>query len=125
MNVCAHCNKNLALLDEIHTVDGQLFCSKECAIEYLMNDIIMNAKESAIEAYGDTAEVVSPVDIGIVFEKTWTAYDNTSDVTTIFLSRYLDEECTETILTEVAGFYFGPPTTEDTEKYTGIFMEKY
>ncbi len=125
MNACAHCNKNLALLETIHTVDGQLFCSKGCAIDHLTNEIIINAKEAATEAYNDTAEVVTPVDIGLIYEKQWVAYDEDNDVTTIFLSRYLDEECTETISTEVAGFYYGVPTEERNEKYTGVLIEMY
>lgn len=64
-DVCALCHKDLRTVNEIHAVEGQLFCSKECAIEMQTNIIVMSARDTATEWYNDCAEVVTPKDIGI------------------------------------------------------------
>lgn len=63
MTRCAKCNAILIKYEEVHALNGELFCSRKCAIEHYMNDIIMNAKEMAIEAYDSEAEVVAAADI--------------------------------------------------------------
>lgn len=63
MTVCAHCSKELRECTEVHAVGGLLYCSKECAIHYITNDIVMNAKTKAIEVYDNEAEVVATADI--------------------------------------------------------------
>lgn len=63
MTECARCKKHLVDTDEIHVVDGEMFCSRECAIAQLTDNIITNAKEAAIELYDKEAEVVSPFDV--------------------------------------------------------------
>lgn len=63
MTKCERCNKPLTEAAEIHVVEGEMFCSRACAIAQLTDNIITNAKESAIELYDDTAEVVSPFDV--------------------------------------------------------------
>lgn len=117
-HTCARCRKDLTSLNEVHVVEGINFCSERCAIEHHIDETILNAKEIAKQWYSDCAEIVTPIDMGLIFEKRWTAYSSEGDVTTIFLSRYLDEECTETISTEVIGFYFGEPNEADTEEYS-------
>lgn len=124
-NVCAHCNKDLALVDEIHVVTGVNYCSKECAIKHITDDIILNAGTCAIEEYNDKAEIVNPIDIGICYERTWTAYNRENDVTTIFKSRYLDKEYHEVVCTELVGFYYGEPNEEDTKNYYGELKAIY
>ena len=63
MTLCGNCQKPLKDFEEVHAVDGILYCSRECAIDDIMNDIIMNAKASAIEVYDCDAEVVATEDI--------------------------------------------------------------
>lgn len=63
MTLCGHCQKPLREFDEVHAVQGILYCSRECAIDDITNDIIMNAKEAAIEAYACEAEVVATTEI--------------------------------------------------------------
>lgn len=125
VNECAHCGKELVKVDEVHVVEGINYCSKDCAIIHIMNDIIMNAKEQAIEHYNNTAEVVNPTDIGMCYEKIWTAYSKDTDVTTIFLSKCLDKECMEVKTVEVVGFYFGEPDEASTTMYTGELRADY
>lgn len=60
---CKRCGQVLVHHEEIHAVRGDLYCSKSCAIDDIMDDYIMNAKELAIEAYDSEAEVVSSADI--------------------------------------------------------------
>lgn len=64
-DVCEQCKKDLRTVDEIHASEGHLFCSKECAIDFYTNKVIINAKESATAMYNDFAEIVTPEDIGI------------------------------------------------------------
>ena len=63
---CAHCDTLLNTCEEIHAVEGKLYCSKECAINGRIDEIVLNSKEVAIEWYNDYAEVVSPAEIGIL-----------------------------------------------------------
>ena len=63
MTRCQCCNKPLKDFDMVHAVMGALYCSHACAIEDITNDIIMNAKEDAKEAYASCAEIVAPRDI--------------------------------------------------------------
>ena len=65
MTECMHCHRDLSQVEEIHAVHGELFCSRECSIEHIAQDIIRNAKEEAIATYDNNAEVVSPKDIGL------------------------------------------------------------
>lgn len=124
-NVCAHCGKDLTKLNEVHSVEGQLYCNKECAIAHQTEIIIASAEDTATEWYNDSAEIVSTRDIGLVYEKKWTAYSQDTDVTTIFLSRCLDAECEEVISTEVIGFYFGEPDESSTETFTGALKAEF
>lgn len=62
---CAHCGTLLNTCEEIHAVEGILYCSKECAIYSRINEMVLNAKECASEWYNDCAEIVSPNDIGL------------------------------------------------------------
>lgn len=63
MTLCKRCNKPLIEAENIHVIDGEMFCSEECTIKYLTDDIITNAKELAREQYLEAAEVVSPFDV--------------------------------------------------------------
>ena len=85
----------------------------------------MNAKAQAIEQYNNMIEIVTPTDIGICYEKIWTSYSRDTDVTTIFLSKCLDEECMEVKSVELIGFYFGEPNEDDTLSFTGEFSIEY
>lgn len=60
---CTRCERILVSQEEVHAVRGGLYCSKTCAINDLMDDLITNAKALAIEAYDSEAEVVSSEDI--------------------------------------------------------------
>lgn len=124
-NVCASCGKELITAEEIHVVKGEHYCSKECAITHIMNDIVLNSKELAIAQYYEYAEVVTPSDIGLCYKKVWTSYSKDTDVTTIFLSKCLDKECTEVKSVEVVGFYFGEPDEVSTETYLGELIATY
>lgn len=63
LNLCPRCKTPLVHHEEVHSVKGQLYCSRRCAIDDIMDDYIMNAKELAIEAYDSEAEVVSIHDV--------------------------------------------------------------
>lgn len=63
LTCCAKCHRLLAQFEEVHAIDGQLYCSKKCAITDIMEDYIMNAKEMAREDYACKAEVVATRDI--------------------------------------------------------------
>lgn len=65
-DVCAHCNRPLVECDEVHAVEGYLFCSKDCAINSCIDQVIDSAKEHAAEWYNAYAEIVTPADIGIL-----------------------------------------------------------
>lgn len=59
MKKCTQCNKLLKVGDEVHVVDEQPFCSDECAVVYITNDIICNAKEVAKEQYNETVTIMT------------------------------------------------------------------
>lgn len=63
MTLCGHCHKPLIGFAEVHAVKGILYCSRECAIDDINNDIIMNAKEAAIEEYACCAEIVATTEV--------------------------------------------------------------
>ena len=65
-DTCAQCEKQLNTCDEIHAVEGCLYCSKKCAIDARMELIINSAKEQASEWYNNCAEIICPRDIGIL-----------------------------------------------------------
>lgn len=60
---CTRCKRPLVGQEEIHAVRGSLYCSKTCAVADIMEDYLMNAKEMAIEAYNDEAEIVRTEDV--------------------------------------------------------------
>lgn len=63
LNKCAHCGSVLVSHELIHSVKGYLYCSKECAINDIMDDYLTNARELAINAYNDDAEIVRTEDV--------------------------------------------------------------
>lgn len=63
LNLCPRCKTPLVHHEEVHSVKGQLYCSRKCAIDDIMDDYIMNAKEIAIDVYDSEAEVVSIHDV--------------------------------------------------------------
>lgn len=68
MKECATCRKSIVSGHELHQIDGEDYCSRECAINGIMNNIIQNAKELAIERYEEYA-VVTEADVCTVCEK--------------------------------------------------------
>lgn len=126
---CAHCAKDLATVEEIHAVEGNLYCSVECAIESQIDTVASTltatAKKVLNDWYNDNAEIVTPQDIGLVYDRRWTAYSPEADVTTIFLTKSRDKEFDDIISTEVVGFYWGPPDEKNTELYTGTIKATY
>jgi len=60
---CPRCNRMLVGQEEVHAYRGQLYCSKNCAVQDITDDYIQNAKEMAIEAYDSEAEIVSATDV--------------------------------------------------------------
>lgn len=126
---CAHCAKDLATVEEIHAVEGNLYCSVECAIESQIDTVASTltamAKGVLNKWYNDNAEIVTPQDIGILYENKWAAYSSDADVTTIFLTKSRDKDFNDVMSTEVVGFYWGPPTEKDTETYTGEIKATY
>lgn len=63
LNLCPQCKTPLVHHEEIHALNGELYCSKNCAVLHTMDDIILNAREAAIEEYDSNAEVVSSRDV--------------------------------------------------------------
>lgn len=63
LTCCARCGRALVHHEDVHAVEGTLYCSKTCAINDIMDEYIQNAKELAIEAYNDKAEVVAASEI--------------------------------------------------------------
>lgn len=63
MNKCARCKSILVSHETAHAVNGELYCSKSCAIEALTDELILNAKEMASEKYNDEAEIVSTEEV--------------------------------------------------------------
>lgn len=68
MKECATCRKSITSGHEIHQIDGENYCSRDCAVKSIMDNIIMNAKELAIEHYDEYA-VVTEADVCKVCEK--------------------------------------------------------
>lgn len=60
---CPECNTALASIEQAHAIDGQLFCSKACFIEYQTKSYIMNARALAHEDYACGAEIVPTAEI--------------------------------------------------------------
>lgn len=58
MTECAHCHRPLREVEEIHAVLGELFCSKECAVEHLESEIRQHVHRFALRRYLDNAEIV-------------------------------------------------------------------
>lgn len=122
-DVCKKCGKDLRFVNEIHVTEGMHFCSKLCAIKHYIDDINLNAEESAISMYNDFAEVVTTVDIGLVRKETVTSYAPSDDMTFILEKTYdMNDDC---VSTEVIGFYHGEPNDEDTEVFKGSFVAVY
>lgn len=65
MDKCKHCGKDLSTVEEIHSVEGLLYCSRICAIMYKKTLITTFAQSLAIDWYDSHAEIVTPEDIGI------------------------------------------------------------
>lgn len=59
MQRCKQCDRALKVGDEVHVVDDNTFCSDECAIVYLTNEIIMSAKEQAKELYNSNVTILT------------------------------------------------------------------
>lgn len=62
---CRYCGKNLVNNEEIHAVEGSLYCSKDCAVNSRITETIYFARAKAEEWYNDMAEIVSAADIGL------------------------------------------------------------
>lgn len=54
---CEKCKKSLNVGDEAHVIDETVFCSEECAIVHLVDEIICSAKEMAKETYNDNVTI--------------------------------------------------------------------
>lgn len=65
MTECKHCHMDLSKVEEVHAVQGDLFCSEDCAIEHIARNIIRSAHDMAHDIYSDCAETVLPGDIGL------------------------------------------------------------
>lgn len=120
---CPICGKDLVNVPEIHAVEGQLFCSKKCAVEYEIQVINGSLRELAEQWYKDGAEIVSPTDIGLVYEHRWLIRHCGFNI--ILLSKYRDSHHEELISTEVIGMYVGEVSDELTEQHTGTFKIEY
>lgn len=60
---CPICERVLVGQEEVHAIEGLLFCSKACAIKWLENSYIKDALELAKEAYDEDVEIVSTEDV--------------------------------------------------------------
>ena len=65
MTECKHCHMDLSKATEIHAVQGDLFCSKDCAIDHIKITIVRSAHKRALDIYENCAETVLPGDIGL------------------------------------------------------------
>lgn len=63
MTTCEMCGKPLKTVAEAHAWQGSLYCSEQCTLDAITEEIIVNAKEVAKETYASEAEVVSTADI--------------------------------------------------------------
>lgn len=79
MTGCTHCGK--VLHGEIHAVNGLLFCTANCAIEYLANEVRATADQLAAEVYNDNVEIITAEDIGEEPGSMW------------FLEQYIMRQC--------------------------------
>ena len=61
-DVCMLCGEQFNT-DEVHAVEGMLFCSEACALGYKV--FIGADMDDAVRWYEDCAEIVNPADIGI------------------------------------------------------------
>ena len=59
MQQCEQCRKHLRVGDEVHVIDDMKFCSAECAIVHLADEIICSAKEAAKEAYNSNVTILT------------------------------------------------------------------
>lgn len=65
---CFHCGNPLNAKPEIVAMKGMLFCCEDCAVQYTKQEIIDTAEESAQELFNEEAEIISPIDAGLVSE---------------------------------------------------------
>ena len=57
MKHCTKCGKILRKGSEVHHVDDEWFCCKECAVAHLEEIIVMSAKDTALEQYNECVEI--------------------------------------------------------------------
>lgn len=123
MTKCAQCGKPLHEVETIHSVEGMLFCSKECATNSHMETVIKSAKDAAAEWYNSYAEEVTPEDIGIIAKQvTYTAYSVEHDMTFIMRDTVFNGK---TVSTECVGWYYGQPEEATTIQYDGSLKAYY
>ena len=126
MTLCRQCGKDLRTVDEIHSVEGMLFCSKLCAVVHKASSRIVAANAEANKWYNDCAEVISPSDIGLVkytpeqLSGISTCYAQNDDITFILKGNFVDNRF---IGKEVIGFYYGEPDIQTTLKYVKAAFE--
>lgn len=58
MKHCTRCGKVLRKGSEVHRVDDELFCSKECAVSQLEEVITLSARDAALEQYDEDVEII-------------------------------------------------------------------
>ena len=63
MKTCEWCYTELNKDDEVVVMHGVLFCSEECAEDFLVEGIIRGARETAREELDEYAEIVKAEDI--------------------------------------------------------------
>lgn len=68
MTECKRCHMDLSKVEEVHAVQGDLFCSKDCAIAHIEVTIVRSAHKRACDIYNNCAETVLPSDIGLTQE---------------------------------------------------------
>lgn len=121
LDVCPMCGQILAVKDKIVSIDGTLYCSKNCAVTGIMSEVNMlsyvDCKTYAQLRFDAYAEEVTPVDVGITKEEIFTAYSEDADITTIFKSTKTVADNTEVML-QVIGFYWGEPNKKSTELFS-------
>ena len=126
MTLCRQCGKDLSTVDEIHSVEGMLFCSKLCAVAHKASSRIAAANAEANKWYNDCAEAISPSDIGLVkytpeqFGGIRTCYAQNDDITFILKGNFVGDRF---IGEEVIGFYYGEPDMQTTLKYVNQALE--
>lgn len=98
---CMNCNNPIALNKTAFAANGYLYCSKRCcSIDGNKNE---EMEEIDRYTYGATTTI-------------WPAYSEKSNVTTVFQDVY--ENGTK-VCTDVIGFYFGEPSSEEDTLYAG------